>query len=665
MRSLSRFLIFTLAILSWPSHANLEYDLQSQPQVSNTAVDLDKRIDSLPDPLFMEQSDRRQVNILLAEVLRVQKLEIKTFEQQVKAYRDNNDADQWFSVQTSYVTLNSLNVSKQHLLEQTNSANKERLTGFGPYGVTQFKQEWELTKLNIEYLVYFQIRSFKALVKDIFISPVPVIWASLKVLFIYFGLVWWLANSTRLIELFRVNFLEAKTTPPFLVRVIWYISRAERAIAWLIAITLSLRVLSSIPSLQHLIFLEIFTWWILGGSIAISFILEFAYRLGRTSNQEVIALRLSTIRRYVWSIIVAGLTLQISSITLGKGTIYSWIYSALFFWFVLVTISVLRLWRAKVFDTLQHISDRPVWVNWAVNRKETFLLNILATAIGIVWLSVYNFQHRIMALLSSYTLFSQALAYLFRIEVAKQSDLDKNQQNLVRIKGDKTYEYILPGNIDSTLIDYAGDEIKQLSRYLMSDSPAICIVSGERGVGATTLLYTLLHKVSNAEPVYVSCPYAGYQELLAHLAVSVGLEEEATEIQILAHLRKSNTTYLIAIDNAQRLVKPMVGGLSDLIRLTNLLRRSKKNHRVVISIAKSSWRFVDRARGERLLFDLVCFLPRWTEKQVGDLLNSRINTELEKPLSFDGLVVPKQWDQDDMSEEERARQGFYRILWHY
>ena len=75
MRSFSRFLIFTLAILSWPSHANLEYDLQSQPQVSNSAVDLDKRIDSLPDPLFMEQSDRRQVNILLAEVLRVQKLE--------------------------------------------------------------------------------------------------------------------------------------------------------------------------------------------------------------------------------------------------------------------------------------------------------------------------------------------------------------------------------------------------------------------------------------------------------------------------------------------------------------------------------------------------------------------------------------------------------------
>ncbi|MFA0521383.1 ATP-binding protein, partial [Vibrio sp. 10N.222.55.E8] len=95
-----------------------------------------------------------------------------------------------------------------------------------------FKQEWHLTQLNIEYLVYFQTRSFKALIKDIFISPVPVIWACLKVLFTYFCLVWWLSNSARLIELFRVNFLEPKQPPAFWIRLIWYISRAHRAIAW-------------------------------------------------------------------------------------------------------------------------------------------------------------------------------------------------------------------------------------------------------------------------------------------------------------------------------------------------------------------------------------------------------------------------------------------------
>ncbi|EGU30620.1 AAA family ATPase [Vibrio scophthalmi] len=665
MRFNLRCLLFISLVMAWPALANNDYGFQSQPQRSPVADEIAQQISALPEPLFMSGKDKRQVNILLAKVLRVQREQIATFDKQLVAHRKDSSPQTWSDIQNSYFTLTSLNQSKEALLALTNPANRDRLTGFGPYGVTQFKQEWQLTKLNAEYIVYFQIRSFKALIKDIFISPIPVIWAAFKVLFIYFGLVWWLANSKRLIDLFRVSQLENNNKPPFWVRIVWYISRAHRAIAWLIAITLSLRVLSQIPSLQHLIFLEIFTWWVLGGSIAISFILEFAYRNSRTSSRAVIALRLSTIRRYVWSIIIAGVIMQISIRTLGKGTIYSWIYSALFFWFVLVTISILRLWREKVFESLNDYSDRPVWVTWAINRQHTVVVNIAATAIGVVWLTIESAKHRLMSLLSRSTLFSQALAYLFRIEVAKQSDIDKCQHHLVRIKGEQVFEYVLPGSMDSTLIDYATDEVKQLSRYLMSDNPAICVVSGERGIGSTTLLNSMLNKVSNAEPIYLSCPYSGYSGLLAQLALSLGLDEESSEIQILAYLRKSETTYLIAIDNAHRLVKPMVGGLSDLIRVTNLLRRSKKNHRVVLSIVKSSWRFVDRARGERLLFDLVCFLPRWNEKQIGQLLDSRINKDLEKPLSFEGLVVPKQWDQDEMSEEERAKQGFYRILWHY
>ncbi len=164
----------------------------------------------------------------------------------------------------------------------------------------------------------------------------------------------------------------------------------------------------------------------------------------------MIALRLSTIRRYVWSAIVAGVILQISIRTLGKGTIYSWIYSALFFWFVLVTLSVLRLWRKKVFEVAEKLSDRPVWVNWSIRRKDTLFLSIIGTAICAVWITLHSFKHRIVAMLSNYTMFSQALAYLFRIEVAKQTGNKGGDTNLVRIKGEQTFEYILPGSEDRT-----------------------------------------------------------------------------------------------------------------------------------------------------------------------------------------------------------------------
>ncbi len=84
----------------------------------------------LPRPLFMEAADKRKVNVLLAEVLRVQNQQIMTFDQQLLDYRKNLDADLWFDVESSYVTLNSLNVSKQHLLEQAYyRKQKERLTG--------------------------------------------------------------------------------------------------------------------------------------------------------------------------------------------------------------------------------------------------------------------------------------------------------------------------------------------------------------------------------------------------------------------------------------------------------------------------------------------------------------------------------------------------------
>ncbi|MBW3697838.1 ATP-binding protein [Vibrio sp. T187] len=665
MRYLLKMLVALSVIFSSHVLSEWQYLPDNQPTIANVAASIRDEVAKIPDPLFMSSTDKVKVRQLLEATLDEQRAQGDVFSNGLSAYVDTFDDEQWQQVESSYLTLTSISQSKQRLLELTTQKTREALTGFGPQGVTQFKQELTLTQLNAQYALYFQLRSFKALVNDLLISPIPVIWAGTKVFFTYLALTWWLANSKRLIRAFKSNILDAQTLPPLWVRLIWYVGRANKAIAWLIAITLSLRILSEIPSLQHLIYLEIFTWWVLGGSIAISFILEFAYRNSRASSKESIALRLSTIRRYVWSVIVAGVILQISVRTLGEGTIYNWISSALFFWFVLVTVSVLRLWRAKVFEATSKISEKPWWMIWAINKQDVFIVRILATAIAATWVIVHNCKLRLISGLSNFTLFSQALAYLFKIEVAKQKGNVSSNQQLVRVKGDETFQYVLPGNDYSELVDYATPEIKQLSKYLLTDSPAICVVSGERGVGTTTMLKQILHKTKNAEPIYLSCPYSGYSELLAHLAVSLGLNEEATEIQVLSHLRSSQTTYLIAIDNAQRLVKPMVGGLNDLIRLTNLLRRSKKNHRALFAIEKSSWRFVDRARGERLLFDLVTFLPKWTETQIEALLNTRINQNEDFPLSFEGLTVPKQWDQQEVSEEERAKQGFYRILWHY
>ncbi len=110
-----------------------------------------------------------------------------------------------------------------------------------------------------------------------------------------------------MIKQFRKAKLDSPASaPPIWVRLLWYISKANKPIAWLITITVSLDILSGLQSLQHVKFLDIFTWWILGGSIAVKFILEFVYRNSRSTSKDIIAIRLSTIRYYVWSVIGAG-----------------------------------------------------------------------------------------------------------------------------------------------------------------------------------------------------------------------------------------------------------------------------------------------------------------------------------------------------------------------
>ncbi len=659
-------LFFIIMLLIAPNLASAAWGDQhniAKPQVSGMAVSVQQKVDALPDKLFMDDADHAKVDELLATILYQIEVDSQDFAQSLRKYRLSGDAETWLRSQSLYLTLHSFSQSKQDLLKLADSNVRQKLTGFGPDGVTQFKAELQLTKLNGQFLIYFQLQSFKAFIKDLSISPVPVIVLLIKLFFVHLLFNWWLRNSKKIIEHFRKTKLELMTPPTIWVRLFWYLSKANRPIAWLIALTISLRILAGLPSLQHLIFLEIFTWWILGGAIAIKFILEFVYRNSRSTTPAIVAIRLSTIRYYVWSVIGAGVILQISARTIGEGTIYNWIYSLLSLWFICITILVLRRWKPYVFSDNHENLDHPVWVTWAINKKSTFGLSTIAAGMMTLWLILRNCKQYIIASLSQYAFFSQILAYLFRIEVAKQTDGSNN--NLVRIRGNEVFEYILPGSENSELIPYAIDELKQLSRYILTDSPAMCVVSGERGIGTTTFLKQMAHKAKNATAIYLNCPNSGYTELLANLAQEIGLSGEATEIQILSTLRKSEQCYIFLVDNGQRLVKPMVGGLSDLLKFTNLIRRSKKNHRCLLAIEKSSWRFVDRARGERLLFDLVTFLPRWSEANIAQLLTSRLATSVEHPVSFDGLVVPKQWDQDDISEEERARIGFFRILWHY
>ncbi|GAL36610.1 Cdc6-related protein [Vibrio maritimus] len=193
------WLVVVSLVLSFPASARWDYQDDDLPTPSEDALALESEISTLPTKLFMTPSDSNKVRRLLAYTLDQQDREIITFNESLAVYRDETSEEHWFDVQTQYLTLNSLSHSKQALLELASDKTFQQLTGFGPDGVTQFKQELEITRLNAEYFVFFQLRSLKTLIKEIFISPIPVIWVGVQVFFIYSVLMWWLANQKKAI----------------------------------------------------------------------------------------------------------------------------------------------------------------------------------------------------------------------------------------------------------------------------------------------------------------------------------------------------------------------------------------------------------------------------------------------------------------------------------
>ncbi|MDR9829752.1 ATP-binding protein [Vibrio sp. FNV 38] len=668
-----------ILLVFWASHAAIAigFNEEVKPSLSQVATEIAQQVEQMPNDVYLRPQDNQQAKQVLINTLFAINTEAHQFEQSLTSFRAYHDDESWQQAYKNFYNLQSLNLSKQTLFSLVDKHIKEELTGFGPTGVTQIKNELQLLHLNAEFMLYFQLGHFQSFLNDMIISPIPVIWVAFKVLIVSWVLIWWLRSRTRLITQYRQMYLDVPSNPHLLHRILWYFTKADASLAWLIAITASLRIISTLPSLQHLVFLEIFTWWILGGSIAINLLLEFTYRNSRQSNPALKALRLSTIRYYVWSVIITGVVLQISVRTLGKGTIYHWIVYFFLTWFGLITLITLNRWRYVVFERIASISGKPNSILWAESQSQHWLMRFPATLIAIGWLILHRFKHQLVASLSSYAMFSQLLAYLFRVEVAKQSGDVSTDSNFARLRGKQVFEYVLPGNDDRELVEYANDELKKLCHHLLTDKPAFCIVSGERGIGSTSIQKQLLRRVKNATPIYINCPYDGYDHLLTELALSLDIMDkssteynaaeqgEGLESAIYQVLIQRDTPVLVVIDNAQRLIKPKVGGLACLIKLTQLLRSTGNKHRFLLSIEKASWRFVDRARGERLIFDWVTFLPRWNEKQIHALLETRVNQSKQHTISFDGIVVPKQWEQDDTSEEQRAKDGFYRILWHY
>jgi hypothetical protein len=123
----------------------------------------------------------------------------------------------------------------------------------------------------------------------------------------------------------------------------------------------------------------------------------------------------------------------------------------------------------------------------------------------------------------------------------------------------------------------------------------------------------------------------------------------------------------LLIDDAHRLILPMMGGLAAFDDVLAVARRHSTNCSWVFAFDEVIWRFFERARGSRPLFDDVMHLEPWREESIVRLLGRRCKEAGVQPR-FEAVAadLPEEADEFDVQEAvERTAGAYYRLIWDY
>lgn len=656
------FLVSSMALLS------LSLPLIADSNAEKIAGETEQfiqEIEQLPsgrEALLLEQED---IGALLSRNISLLKKELGALEslvQSEKLQRNNNS--HWQAISKQKELVNRLSLSKANLLKLSQNEVREKYTAYGRDAVQLVKLEAKIIKIESLIWLNREIRLFSNFSDTIGKVLIGLIISILKLIAAAYILTLWLRNVPRFFHLSSQrelddNWRTIKKLSP-------YLEKIAAPLGWFLFLSLLISLLQDLMLLDAIKYAQ---------PAVTGFIIAIAsYRLCSTwldihGNDDQDARKQLNKQSLFMLIRITALTyvvLETISFSLYEGAIYYWSQQLMIVFIFIEIIRVIRLWRPFVFEGASNLPTVPSYVAWSLTQKEHLLISPIASVLCMIHLSILRAQTILFTHLSKYDFFKQIIAYFFSIEVIKQTIEERQKHNLAKMNQEETFKFVLPGQADSYLIEsYGEQQLDDLCSHVLKPVPAMTVVTCERGCGMTTFLRRLVVRSSNKQTLYIDCPHGGLTELMKQLSLEIGLGKDSSEGEFVQALRKAESRYLFCIDNSQRLVSPKVNGISSLIKFINIIRRGRGNHGVVLGLEQSAWRFVERARGERLILDRMLRLPRWTEEQLTELMKSRINTDEQYAIHFDDLKIPKQWDDQELDEVEKAQNGFFRILWNY
>jgi len=446
----------------------------------------------------------------------------------------------------------------------------------------------------------------------------------------------------------------------------WILLFARRP--WELLIELKIAALLIDSHLSNLALNEVLmpVYWLIG-NVGVGY-LVFAlgavqYRRAKIQDPKKYLRQFSVLFIFCYLALIQAIDQVAQVLEIRHMTLQSWAEFIWWFGAITITITLSLIWKSHNFKTLslKEFKGKRI-AQWFIEQNRGFM-KITTAVLLACYLSTLWFGRSILAVLSANATIRDILSLVFQFEVSRKGEFKRSSD---RPELDDDVRAVLFEGPQ----DYIGvyDAIvEKLKNTVKAQPSTISLVYGQRGTGKSRTLREVLKRCndefSDIPTYYIDCPDDNFGSLVDELGKVMKLDGDSS-MGIVAEIKDSDLK-VIAIDNIHRLITPTIGGMAELERLLRLLRRSSDEITWIVGIDIASWRYVERARGERFKFDNELELAPWTEPQLRELIEATTSQHGYK-LDFKRVDLPRQ--PDEFVERGEARQNasrYFRVLAQY
>jgi hypothetical protein len=512
----------------------------------------------------------------------------------------------------------TLNRLRLELLGGLSPEKRDSILGFGPAGWDQAVAEVWQVALTARYHLYAAfdwldaIRGGERRGRSAWLAFVLV----LKWAFPIASFVWWRSRADGVLE----RWLEARRQKvrtrreggwfevDYAERLVAFVSRVRRPLEWLLLVGLVTWLMpDEMKGLLEVRLLSRVLLWIFGGLFIVLGIDALASPL-RGSGSATGQLRLRSLRLVGRAIVAFGLPLSLTVLLVGPGTVYSWVFSTCWFAAIPILFVIVAWWRPYIFERFTRMRKPNAFERWVLGRRSpapnlfSSALSSIGAVAGGVYLFVLGAWRVVRSRVLTFELTRRLLAYLFRRDLSKKARA--SLAPAYTALSPDAFRALGPEVSSVQLVRSAADVQVQavIERIQAAGGGAIAIV-GERGSGKTTLMERIVNECPGS--LTVTCSADGLPALGVQLNLALGLSP-TTSLELAAKSLDGRVgDSALLIDDAQYLIRPMMGGLAEFDGALTLCRRHSRNCTWVLAFDEAIWRFLERSRGTRPLFDEV------------------------------------------------------------